>query len=80
MGTSNWTDCETCLGMGRIEISNCPKRIVDSEMVEVLELADLMKDGLPPIAGGVLDQAAWFVNAAQYHWQECNRVQVEAMK
>lgn len=79
-GSEEWTDCETCNGIGRIEIASCPKRLVDSEMVVVLDLADLMKEGLPPIAGGVLDQSAWFVNAAKYHWQEKNRAQIELMK
>lgn len=34
----------------------------------MIALADLYKKGLPPVAGGSLDQAAGFVTAARYYW------------
>ena len=35
-----------------------------------MQYADLYEKGLPPIAGGVLDQAAWFIDAASFIWSE----------
>jgi hypothetical protein len=34
-------------------------------MVPLVELADLFEKGIPPIAGGALDQAAWFLHATK---------------
>jgi hypothetical protein len=34
-------------------------------MAPLITLADLFAKGLPPVGGGVLDQAAWFLHAAQ---------------
>jgi len=33
--------------------------------VPAVNLADLFDKGLPPVAGGALDQAAWFINATR---------------
>lgn len=38
-----------------------------------LDYADLFAKGLPPVAGGVLDQAALFVKYARFAWSEKNR-------
>jgi len=34
-------------------------------MIEVSHLADLFESGLPPVAGGALNQTAWFLDAAR---------------
>lgn len=39
-------------------------------MISAVEMFDLFKSGLPPIAGGVLDQSASFVRAARYFENE----------
>jgi len=37
-------------------------------------MIDLCKQGLPPVAGGVLNQSAWFMAAyREFRWEE-NRV------
>lgn len=36
----------------------------------MLECAELLKRGLPPVDGGALDQAAVFTEAARFAWQE----------
>jgi len=36
----------------------------------MLECAEMFKLGLPPVAGGTLDQAAAFTEAARFAWQE----------
>ena len=34
-------------------------------MIEVSNLVDLFESGLPPVAGGSLDQTAWFLEAVR---------------
>ena len=65
-------DCPTCLGAGCdqcndgwIEIKGCPQQQC-SGIGQVCQLIDLFNKGLPPVAGGALDQTQWFVNAVQY--------------
>jgi hypothetical protein len=65
--------CGRCDGTGEVKITGCPRRIVPAEAWAVLELADLWDKGLPPAAGGVLDQAAAFVEAARFVWAERGR-------
>ena len=39
-------------------------------MWELIALAELYEKGLPPVAGGALDQAAAFVDAVRFVWAE----------
>jgi hypothetical protein len=54
-------------------VTGCPLRIVPAETFGILDLAELMKEGLPPVAGGVLDQAKTFLDAARLVWAEEER-------
>ena len=53
--------CEHCK-MGTITITGCPNAYC-SEIVPLTTVADLFAKGIPPIAGGSLDQSAWFLEA-----------------
>jgi hypothetical protein len=56
--------CEHCKETGQIRITTCPhSEIVDLQ--QFFPLADLFKEGVPPIAGGALDQAQWFLTASR---------------
>ena len=66
----NGFGCEYCQDDGDIKIESCPLEIIDEKTWEIMELAELFKKGLPPIAGGVLDQAKNFVSAARFCWAE----------
>jgi len=46
--------------------------LITPDIWELLELAELYKKGLPPVDGGVLDQAADFVTACRFVWSEEN--------
>jgi hypothetical protein len=63
--------CQEC-DVGRIEITGCPLELITPDIWELLELAELYKKGLPPVDGGVLDQAADFVTACRFVWSEEN--------
>lgn len=60
-------DCEVCGGIGEIELKRCAV-VETADIVDLVTCLELFLDnGLPPVAGGVLDQAAWFVAAAKYY-------------
>jgi len=69
--------CAGCKGTGQMEITRCPLEIIDAETAELIELAALFKKGLPPIAGGSLDQAQSFLAAARFVFREEARLKAE---
>jgi len=62
--------CDLCDKKGTFDIDRCPLEIITDDVVDMMELADLWEKGLPPVAGGVLDQAAMFVAAARFYFGE----------
>ena len=40
--------------------------MITSETRAIIEYAELFYKGLPPVAGGMLDQTYWFLTAARY--------------
>lgn len=68
--------CEQCQNTGAITITGCPMEMITSEVCEVIALTELFEKGLPPVAGGTLDQAKIFVDAARFifgeqqHWKK----------
>ena len=59
----NETGCSECNQTGRITITGCPLRTIDEGIWDIIELADLYEKGLPPNAGGSLDQMRAFIVA-----------------
>jgi len=57
------TGCDECNQTGRITITGCPLRFIDDDIWNVIELCRLYDKGLPPIAGGSLDQMRAFIVA-----------------
>lgn len=70
--------CNECRN-GHVELSGCPKEIA-GEIVPALSFIDRLEKGMPPVAGGTLDQSAWFINAADYFGSEVSRVKAELIK
>lgn len=62
--------CEECKDSGIIEITDCPLVLIPKDVWESIEFADLYEKGLPPIAGGSLDQTKSFVLAANFIFKE----------
>ena len=62
--------CEHCGPTGRLQITDCPLCVVPEDAWQLLRLARLYEKGLPPVAGGALDQAAAFVEACDFVWNE----------
>ncbi len=55
--------CDRC-DHGDVKINGCPQDECAS-VVSAIRMFDLFEKGLPPISGGVLDQSACFIEAAQ---------------
>ena len=53
--------CDEC-NQGQIRIDGCPQQYC-KEIVQSIGLIDLFNKGLPPVAGGTLDQSVWFLEA-----------------
>ena len=64
--------CEKCNQAGTFDIAECPMNLISNEVMDVIEYAELWSKGLPPVAGGALDQAKCFVMAAQFIFSEQN--------
>lgn len=71
----NGTGCKDCDG-GYFDFDGCPNTYC-SGAIDAIDLFDLFEKGLPPVSGGMLDQAASFIGAAQYFGNEERRVKNE---
>ena len=47
---------------GRFNLDQCPQDFI-RDYVSTFRLVDLFENGIPPVAGGSLDQTLWFLNA-----------------
>jgi len=63
-------ECEACGGRGEYEVGVPIEQYVDRETWKLLTYARLYEKGLPPVAGGALDQTAWFIEACTFVWNE----------
>ena len=70
--------CEHCQS-GLIRFTACPLDVVTPDVWEAIEMARLFAKGIPPIAGGSLDQTAVFLQAARFVWAEESQWKSEAM-
>jgi hypothetical protein len=73
----NGKGCDECQNKGTINITDCPLEIITLDVWEIIEMANLyIEHGLPPVAGGQLEQTAGFLDAARFitnekkHWEE----------
>ncbi len=78
--TCNEAGCDDCGETGYVEITDCPKRCIDAGLLRAIRMADLMKQGLPPVAGGVLDQSSWFVSVYEAFRSEEAKAEAEVYK
>jgi hypothetical protein len=61
--------CEECRN-GEINITDCPLLLITRDVWDLIRYAELFEKGLPPIAGGVLQQADIFIQAAEFYFGE----------
>jgi len=68
--------CDECEQRGSISLVGCPNELCRS-LYSTVQLIDLFRKGVMPIAGGVLDQSAWFISAVQCYEQAENLIRAE---
>lgn len=56
--------CDECNKRGSFDVTACPNQYV-GDIRTAIPLMDLFENGLPPVSGGTLDQAAWFLSAVR---------------
>lgn len=79
-------ECPSCAGDGCDEcqdgyfaISECPQRFIGSELVDDIRIVSASDHHLP-VAGGILDQSAWWFDLKETLRREENRIQDEQSK
>ena len=69
-------NCQHCKD-GFVEIPECPMEYVGGEFIDAANMASLSGKGDWPVAGGLLDQSAWFVSLVQRLRSERDRIDSE---
>ncbi len=67
--------CEHC-NAGFVSIDGCPSEMC-REVSMAVRLFGLFDKGMPPVAGGALDQSAWFLDAATVFKSEDATIKAE---
>lgn len=62
--------CGECKNSGNIDITECPLKMITKDVWQLIQFAELYEKGLAPVAGGALDQAKVFVEAASFVFSE----------
>ena len=63
------TECDRCNGRGSVEITTCPKAMIDYDMMDTINLATFAEKGFLPEPGGILDQNVHWLNV----WSRLSR-------
>jgi hypothetical protein len=77
-GLVNGTPCKHCED-GAFKLTECPREFMGSEFTRAVNFACMSGKGDWPVAGGLLDQAAWFIALNQELQNEQNRIDSERM-
>lgn len=70
--------CEECKG-GFFELTECPSKFIGSELIQDIQVVSACEHHLP-VAGGLLDQSAWWFALRSILKSEENRIQDEQSK
>jgi len=71
--------CPGCGGTGQIVLTGCPLDVLGEELLDFVTEAELFEKGLPPVAGGVIDQADVFIRATARWGAERARIRAEEL-
>lgn len=71
--------CRACSERGWTETDECPQKLA-GPMASTVEMIDMAEKGHLPVSGGVLDQAAWFIEAYRFYASDMEKAKAKAMK
>jgi hypothetical protein len=63
-------DCNVCDGAGHTELRTCPKMSVSGDVWGMMLQVELFEKGMPPLAGGSLDQTEAFLDVMEFVWSQ----------
>jgi hypothetical protein len=72
--------CDACEKQGHFNPPECPKKYVGGDLLQAIDVAWMARDYGLPVAGGTIDQSAWFMDMLINFRSECNRIEVERQK
>lgn len=72
--------CEKCGNDGHFYISDCPKKEIDRNTLDLIRFSELAKANNWPCSGGMLSQSINFLTAHEYYTSERNKVDAELLK
>lgn len=78
----NERGCKACGDTGYFKLTDCPNaKYIDHETKELVRFAEWFKKGIPPVAGGSLDQSARFMEWCNewWKWEELLRPRTKSM-
>ena len=78
IGTIGKTKCKSCKN-GELHLTECPRTMVDAPMVSAINLAAMSGNEGWPVAGGFLDQSAWFMDLKKTLENDRNKIESERM-
>ena len=71
--------CDKCNQRGEYVLEGCPKKAVQ-EIVTAVNLCGHADKGHLPVAGGILDQSAWFISFWERFSSEVARIDRERIE
>ncbi len=74
------TDCQACGGGGRFAVDRCPREFVGGEVTDAINLISHAEKGNFPVAGGTLDQSAWFMGVMDRLQSDQSKIDAERME
>ena len=84
IGRGNRIECPTCHGRGcelcdngHITTTECLQKIA-APVSDAMMMIDLAEKGHLPVAGGVLDQSQWFMEAYRFYQTDVQTIKAEA--
>ena len=68
--------CDKCNGDGWELISGC-RQVIARPMFETIGMIDMAEKGHLPLARGVLDQSAWFIEAYRFYTNDMEKLKAK---
>ncbi|MEM9414819.1 MAG: hypothetical protein AAGA29_04990 [Planctomycetota bacterium] len=68
----NAKGCGYCGDRGDFAVTKPIPEVVPARLFRLIEMVEMFEHGAMPVAGGSLDQSAWFVTAATFISSERN--------
>lgn len=71
--------CDQCDG-GGFSLTECPRTFIGYDLAGAINVASYASKGVMPVAGGLLDQAAWFFDLWTTLESETNKIDSERLE